>query len=102
MIASYRFLGTALNQSDSMNATLPTFKRDALRRASATAAAETSAPSTAESGRSLAGDGERDRAGPAAESENLGALVGVDAHQRKLDQKLGLRPRDQYVGRHFE
>jgi hypothetical protein len=29
-------------------------------------------------------------------------LAGVDAGQRKLDQKLGLRPRDQNVGRHFE
>ena len=52
--------------------------------------------------RPLACDGERDRAGPAAEIENFGVRVGVDAEQRKLDQKLGLRPRDQYVGRHFE
>src|SRR5260370_14990654 len=52
--------------------------------------------------RSLACDGKRDRAGPATEIENLGVLVGIDADESKLDQKLGFRPRDQYVGRHFE
>ena len=52
--------------------------------------------------RPLAGNGKRDRAGTAAEIEDVGVLVRIDTHQRKLYQKLGFRARDQHFGRNFQ
>ncbi len=63
--------------------------------------ADASVASTARP-RSLVRNGQRDRAGARAEIEHAHVALRRQARERELDQRLGLRPRDQHRRRHGE
>ncbi len=98
---SKRSCGSASNQSDSTNETLPMPRRAALRVASASAGVETSVPTT-RALRPRGGDRQRHRTRTGAEVEHASLAIVRQASDRELDQQFGLGTRNQHIGRDLQ